>query len=136
MIDFFNIKTGERVSLDNPAHIAAYVNSSDLGINSSRGQDFKWRLAPELKAKVDEMRVDPRSLKEVSQASGVPLENISVTDIVEYLSEVEARERRIAQVQIERDPEFASEYEKQVAAAKNKSQPAAANVPPETKKKR
>lgn len=46
-IGFFNIKTGETRYAQLEAQIQAYLNSSDLGINASRDQDFGWRLAPE-----------------------------------------------------------------------------------------
>lgn len=45
-IGFFNIKTGETHYARLEAQIQAYINSSDLGINASRGQDFGWRLEP------------------------------------------------------------------------------------------
>lgn len=46
-IGFFNIKSGETRYAQLEAQIQAYINSSDIGINASRGQDFGWRLSPE-----------------------------------------------------------------------------------------
>ncbi len=46
-IAFYNIKGDETRYAKLEAQIQGYINSSDMGINASRGQDFKWRLAPE-----------------------------------------------------------------------------------------
>ena len=46
-ISFFSIRTGETHYGKLEPTIAAYLNSSDLGINASRGQDYGWRLSPE-----------------------------------------------------------------------------------------
>lgn len=43
-IEFYNIKTGETRYAQLEAQIQAYINSSDMGINASRDQDFSWRL--------------------------------------------------------------------------------------------
>lgn len=46
-IGFFNIKSGETHYCKLEPTISAYINSSDMGINASRGQDYGWRLDPE-----------------------------------------------------------------------------------------
>lgn len=46
-IGFYNIKSGETHYARLEPQIQAYINSSDLGINASRDQDFGWRLEPE-----------------------------------------------------------------------------------------
>ena len=46
-IGFFNIKSGETLYARLEPQIQALINSSDMGTNASRGQDFGWRLAPE-----------------------------------------------------------------------------------------
>jgi len=51
-IGFFNTKTGKTHYAKMDAQIQAYLNSSDMGINASRGQDFGWRLEPEWIKKV------------------------------------------------------------------------------------
>ena len=57
-IEFVNIKTGARVQLTRPAQITAFINSSDLGVNSNKGQDFGWRLSEGLVNKIEDMRDD------------------------------------------------------------------------------
>ena len=58
-ISFYSIRTGETHYGKLEPTIAAYINSSDMGINASRGQDYGWRLAPEWVKKVREFKRDP-----------------------------------------------------------------------------
>jgi len=46
-IGFYNIQSGETLYAKTEPQIQGFINSSDLGINASRGQDFKWRIHPE-----------------------------------------------------------------------------------------
>lgn len=57
-IPFFSIRTGETHYGKLEATISAYINSSDIGINASRGQDYGWRLAPEWVKRVRDFRRD------------------------------------------------------------------------------
>ncbi len=62
-IAFFNIKSGDTHYLRLEPQIQAYINSSDMGINASRGQDFGWRLAPEWVYKVKTFRKDEAKMQ-------------------------------------------------------------------------
>lgn len=55
-IGFYNVKSGETRYAKSTAQIQGYINSSDMGINASRGQDFNWRLDPEWVKKVKAYR--------------------------------------------------------------------------------
>jgi len=57
-IPFFSIRTGETHFGKLEATISAYINSSNMGINASRGQDYGWRLAPEWVQKVRDFKRD------------------------------------------------------------------------------
>lgn len=57
-IPFFSIRTGETHYGKLEATISAYINSSNMGINASRGQDYGWRLAPEWVQKVRDFKRD------------------------------------------------------------------------------
>lgn len=67
-IGFFSVKTGDTHYARLEPTIQAYINSSDMGINASRGQDYGWRLDPEWVKKVrdfqqDEAKMDTLSAK-------------------------------------------------------------------------
>ena len=51
-IPFYSVKTDEIHWCKLEPTISAYINSSDMGINASRDQDYGWRLAPEWVEKV------------------------------------------------------------------------------------
>ena len=57
-IAFFNIKSGDTHYAKMEPQIQAYINSSDMGINASRGQDYGWRLAPDWVKAVKEFKRD------------------------------------------------------------------------------
>lgn len=69
-IGFFNIKSGETRYARLEAQIQAYINSSDLGINASRDQDFGWRLAPEWVKKVKEFRRNESRMERLTDRNG------------------------------------------------------------------
>lgn len=55
-IAFFNVKNGDTHFCKLEPTISAYINSSDMGINASRGQDFGWKLGKEWVKRVREFR--------------------------------------------------------------------------------
>lgn len=126
-VSFFNIKTGEERALSDPAHIAAFVNSSNLGKNANAGQDFKWRVSPELMAKVDEYSEDPVKLTAISVRLGVPSDALEVVHVlaqIAYEDDMAVRAQRRA---AEANPVHAAAYEERLEKARNKvAQPAPA----------
>jgi len=69
-IGFFNIKTGETHHARLEPQIQAFINSSDMGINASRGQDFGWRLEPEWVKKVKAFRKDEIKMSFIVSRNG------------------------------------------------------------------
>lgn len=61
-IPFYSVKTGETHFCKLEPTISAYINSSDMGINASRGQDYGWRLAPDWVKKVRAFKRDRTSM--------------------------------------------------------------------------
>lgn len=57
-IPFFSIRTGETHWGKLEPTIQAYINSSDMGINASREQDYGWRLHPDWVKKVRDFKRD------------------------------------------------------------------------------
>lgn len=118
-IKFFNVKTGESNKLDNPHLIAAYINSSDLHVNSGQGQDFGWRLSPEDVARIDKLKADPSKLEEIGRFLGKPAGDVRQVDFVKYVSHLDDMEARVKTSQADEKPAFQDEYEAAVAAAKS-----------------
>lgn len=69
-IGFFNIRSGETHYARLEPQIQAYINSSDLGINASRDQDFGWRLEPAWVKKVKLFRRDENKMSTLVARNG------------------------------------------------------------------
>jgi hypothetical protein len=85
-IAFFSIKTGETMYARLEPTIAAFINSSDMGINASRGQDYGWRLDPEWVKKIRAFRNDEDAMDRL--AAKLRLEDgqsPSTTQILYYI---------------------------------------------------
>lgn len=119
-IEFVNINSGERVELERPHQIGAYLNSSDLGSNSNKGQDFGWRLAPAVMDRIEDMRSDPEALEAISKRTGVPIEEMTTMDLVKEISYQDGRVQAQKQARANRDPEFKKAYEAELAALRSK----------------
>ncbi len=115
MISFFNIKTGERVQLTRPHQIGAYLNSSDLSVNAQFGQDFGWRLAPEVIIKLDEFRADPNVLQQIATRIGVDISELTTIHLVQHISYLDDMGQKIEAQRKERTPEFQADYEQEIA---------------------
>lgn len=124
MISFVNIYSNERVSTDDPHHIAAFINSSDLGTNASKGQDFGWRLAPEVVVKIEDMSQNMDILEKISRAKGIGVEDISTIHLVQYISELDRINAAKKERQAEREPAHKKDYEAEIEALRNRNNPA------------
>jgi hypothetical protein len=69
-VPFFSIRSGDTHYAKMEAQIQAYINSSDMGINASRDQDFGWRLGPEWVKKVKAYRRDEAKMERLTDKNG------------------------------------------------------------------
>lgn len=69
-ISFFDVKTGDTHYCKLEPTLAAYINSSDMGINASRDQDFGWKLGKEWVEKVRKFRRDRTQMQMLSREHG------------------------------------------------------------------
>lgn len=69
-IPFFSIKSGETHHCKLEPTIAAYINSSDMGINASRDQDYGWRLDPEWVRKIRAFKKDALQMQILTNKNG------------------------------------------------------------------
>lgn len=128
-IKFFNINTNETVTLELQPQIAAFINSSNLGINATRGMDKGWRIAPELAVDVEEFRQDMDKMRKLSDRISVPIEGITIPDILFFISEEQAAaERRNAQ--LTETGKYEDSYERMIKEARESRARANAPTPP------
>lgn len=110
-IPFFNIKSGETHYCKLEPTIQAYINSSDMGINASRDQDFGWRLGKDWVKAVKAFRRNEQKMQFlISRNSG---QKVTTTQILYaiYGEQVRAFE----QVQEDEAAPFEEEYLKAIA---------------------
>lgn len=96
-ISFFNIKSGETHYAVLEPQIQAFINSSDMGINASRGQDFGWRLGAEWVQKVKAYRRDENKMESLVARNGG--QNPTTTQILYaiYGEQIRAAQERLAE---------------------------------------
>lgn len=105
-IGFFNIKSGETHYARLEAQIQAFINSSDMGINASRDQDFGWRLEPQWVKAVKKFRRDESKMEALTNRNGG--QKVTVPQILYaiYGEQIRAAQERAD----EEDSPFEDEY--------------------------
>lgn len=86
-VKFFNINSGETRVCETEPMIAAFWGSSDRSPNVTQGQDRGWRLAPETVIEIRRIQGDSAMLQTIALTYQLPLENITESDILAYISE-------------------------------------------------
>lgn len=91
-IIFENVDNHETVAISEQLNgkwyrslLAAYVNSSNLGPNSDRGQDYGWRLSAEQQAIIEAWNEDPQMVAKVAEQTKVMVDSLTDTDFLNYL---------------------------------------------------
>jgi hypothetical protein len=69
-IPFYSIRTGETHFCKLEPTIAAYINSSDMSVNASRGQDYGWRLDADWVKKVRAFKRDNTQVSILTAKNG------------------------------------------------------------------
>lgn len=121
-IAFYSVKTDETHYCKLEPTIAAYINSSDMGINASRGQDFGWRLAPEWVKRVKAFRRD--SMQMSILAARNQGQKPTTVQILYYLYGEELR--AFHEEQDENENPFEEQYQRDISSR----QPATATPEP------
>ncbi len=127
MITFEHIKTGEKVSFDGTmdpltrqAHMAAYLNSSDMSPNAGMGQDFGWRLSPEIVAQMEAARSDMTTLNDISRRLGINVDDIQDFHILNKIADEDFASDALRAKLTEDKNSNKADYEKRVEEAKMK----------------
>lgn len=127
MIVFENIITGETIGVKYDeagryeAKLSALINSSNLGPNADRGQDFGWRLQAESQAQIDEWMEDADKTAEVSEATSVPADDLTEAHFLGYMVQKEFRKAAPKVKKTSEKAKAEEEYRKRVEGAKTKA---------------
>lgn len=85
-IRWFNIRSGEEQVAETEPHISAMWASSDHSPNITQGQDFGWRMAPEVVIQMKEIKQDPVVLQQIATRINKSIEDVNEPDILTYIS--------------------------------------------------
>lgn len=86
-IKYFNIKSKEVRVAETEPQIAAMWGSSDRSPNATFGQDFGWRLAPEVVVEMKRIKQDGSTLERIASRYRMQLEDLSEKEILQWISE-------------------------------------------------
>lgn len=113
-IAFFSIKTGETHYARLEPTIAAYINSSDMGINASHGQDFGWRLDPAWVKKIRAFRANEAKMDAL--AAKLRLEDGVSPSTIQILYHIYGKQVRAYLQQLEEhDSPYEEQYQRDIS---------------------
>lgn len=113
-VEFYSIRTGETHYCKLGATISAYINSSDMGVNASRGQDYGWRLGAEWVKRVRAFRRDEDKMDTL--AAKLRLEDGVSPTTTQILYYIYGRQvRAYLQSLRDNDAPFEEEYQKAIS---------------------
>lgn len=109
-LKYFNIRSGETRIAETEPQISALWGSSDRGPNAHKGQDFGWRLAPEVVVELRKISRDERLLERIAHRYKLPMDNIREKDILQYISDkTAAKDAPVAEQE-----DYQDEYEQKI----------------------
>jgi hypothetical protein len=114
--EFFNVKTGEKRTLNARGGYAkhminGFILSSNLSQNSSRGQDFGWRLARDTLVTVKKAQQNQYIMREIATAKGVNPRGVRLPDLIEFLVDSYNNTLQSQEIAEDEAPRFQAEYE-------------------------
>lgn len=120
-LPFFNVRSGETRIAETEPQIAALWGSSDRGPNARKGQDFGWRLAPEIVVMLRKILADERKRLDIAKRYNLSLENVGEKEVLRYISEVNTPNDGAA----EQEADYTDQYEQEIRdLSKPKTKPA------------
>lgn len=117
-VRFFNEKNGQTVTLTREPQIAAFVNSSNMSINASQGQDFGWRLDAEDVIRIEEMRKDMQTINRIAQERGILAQDLKTQHFITEILRQDALAEQMRQSEINDNPVYKEAYEARIRAAR------------------
>ncbi len=126
-IKFFNIRSKEVLVADSEGKLTALWASSDHSPNITQGQDFGWRLAPEVVVEMRRIKQDVQMLTQIAHTYNRPLEDVGEPEILQWISAKTAAEN----APIAEDGDYTDEYAAEIRRLELESDKAPVNSPPE-----
>lgn len=123
-IKWFNIRSKEVRVAETEPQITAMWASSDHSPNITQGQDFGWRLAPEIVVELKTIQRDEQKLVEIAHRFNMLPEDVGEADILAYISsKYDERDAPIAN-----DADYSDEYYAEIKSIEDRQKEAAVNT--------
>lgn len=116
-IKWFNIRSKEVRVAETEPQITAMWASSDHSPNITQGQDFGWRLAPEVVVEMKRIKQNPTILESIAARTNRPIEDIGEPEILEYISS----KTGVDEAPIAQDGDYLDEYNAEIRRLEKKS---------------
>lgn len=109
-IKFFNIRSKEVQVAETEPQIAALWSSSDHSPNITQGQDFGWRLAPEVVVELKRIKQDIHTLEEIALRYKLSLDAVGEKEILRYISS----KTSVAAAPVANEADYTDEYNEEI----------------------
>ncbi len=116
-LKWINIRSGEKVVAETEPQIAGLWSSSDHSPNITQGQDFGWRLAPEIVVEMKKIKQDMDMLERIARRFGKSVDDVVETDILTYIS----NKTKLEEAPQPEANQFEDEYDQQIRALEGKN---------------
>lgn len=116
-IPFFSVKTGETHHAKLEAQISAYINSSDIGVNASRGQNYGWRIGAEWVQKIRDFKKNSTKMSILTSKLGGQKPTTVQIAYYMYGEELQA----YYEAQEDNEDQYEEEYQEAIEGAEKKS---------------
>lgn len=116
-LNWINIRSGERTIAETEPQIAALWSSSDHSPNITQGQDFGWRLAPEIVVEMKKIKQDLGALERIAARFGKALEDIGEIDVLTYIS----NKTKLEQAPAPNLDQFQDDYDQEIRKLEGKT---------------
>lgn len=118
-LKFFNIRSREvQVAITEP-QISALWASSDRSPNAHQGQDFGWRLAPEVVVELKRIKKDADLLEKIATKYKLPLDAIDEKVILRYISSKSA----VVNAPVAEETDYTDEYNEEIRRLESGGKP-------------
>ena len=123
-IKWLNIRSKEVRVAETEPQITAMWASSDHSPNITQGQDFGWRLAPEIVVEMRTIQRDEQQIINIAHRFNMLPEDVGEADILAFISEkYSERDAPLAS-----DADYSDEYYAEIKAIEDRNKEAAVNT--------
>lgn len=109
-IKYFNIKSKEVRVAETEPHISALWASSDRSPNITQGQDFGWRLAPEVVVELKKIKQDFDQIAAIGRRYQTLPEDVDEKMILQFISD----KTSIEDAKVASEQDYTDEYEQEI----------------------